>query len=290
MGRIVRNSECRLGELVSGLAVWLYSLFVFPLLKAQVPEPAPEIERPVPILTGNAGFFTNVNGGETELVPSITPVLLVPLGDRWLVESRAEFKGEFERAEGGGAYGGKVEQEIDYLQLDYIANRYLTVTAGRFLTPFGIYNERLYLIHEVLSTARAKSKSHVSARDRGLTVVRATRGRTCSTFGVSRHRDGPQEFLKDYAGTLLGIATRGSSRWHWPAIAGSCAACHAHARRKVYEAREYHPQEASQLLAWYRQLYNIEDQAAGKSRRKCWRCGSERSVPIMNHHARVAGG
>lgn len=116
------------------------------LLRAQAPEPALETERPVPILTGNAGFFTNVDGGATALVPSVTPVLLLPLGDRWLVETRAEFKGEFERPDGGGAYGGKVEQEIDYLQVDYIANRYLTVTAGRFLTPFGIYNERLYPI------------------------------------------------------------------------------------------------------------------------------------------------
>jgi hypothetical protein len=31
------------------------------------------------------------------------------------------------------------------LQLDYIANPYLTVTARRFLTSFGIFNERLYL-------------------------------------------------------------------------------------------------------------------------------------------------
>jgi hypothetical protein len=57
------------------------------VLNAQMPVALPETERPIPILTGNAGFFTNVNGGETELVPSITPVLLVPLGDRWLVES-----------------------------------------------------------------------------------------------------------------------------------------------------------------------------------------------------------
>ena len=113
---------------------------------AQGPDQTSDMERPVPILTGNAGFFTNVNGGETELVPEINPVLLLPLGDRWLVESRAEFIGEFERPDGGGAYGGKVEQEIDYLQVDYIANKYLTVTAGRFLTPFGIYNERLYPI------------------------------------------------------------------------------------------------------------------------------------------------
>jgi hypothetical protein len=105
-----------------------------------------DTERPVPILTGNAGFFTNVNGGKAELVPSINPLVLLPLGDRWLVESRAEFKGDFQRPDGGGSYGGKVEQEVDYLQLDYIANRYVTITAGRFLTPFGIYNERLYPI------------------------------------------------------------------------------------------------------------------------------------------------
>jgi hypothetical protein len=35
---------------------------------------------------------------------------------------------------------------VDYLQLDFIANPYVTVTAGRFLTPFGIFNERLYPI------------------------------------------------------------------------------------------------------------------------------------------------
>ena len=140
VGRIVRTYESKLGR----ACVWASRVVVLCLfstvLNAQTPVPAAETERPVPILTGNAGFFTNVNGGQTELVPSIIPVLLVPLGDRWLVESRAEFTGEFERPDGGGPYGGKVEQEIDYLQLDYIANRYLTVTAGRFLTPFGIYN------------------------------------------------------------------------------------------------------------------------------------------------------
>jgi hypothetical protein len=103
-------------------------------------------ERPVPILTGNAGYFTNVNAGQNQLVPEINPVVLIPLGSRWLVESRAEFKGEFERPATGGPYGGKVEKELDYLQVDYIANPYVTVTAGRFLTPFGIFNERLYPI------------------------------------------------------------------------------------------------------------------------------------------------
>jgi len=103
-------------------------------------------ERPVPILTGSAGFFTNVDGGHTELAPVISPVLLVPIGERWLVEARGSFEGEFARKNDNGPYGGTVGKEVDYAQLDFIANRYVTVTAGRFLTPFGIYNERLYPI------------------------------------------------------------------------------------------------------------------------------------------------
>lgn len=31
-------------------------------------------------------------------------------------------------------------------------------------------------------------------------------------------------------------------------------ACHAHARRYIFEAREHHPQQTAQLLAWYRRL------------------------------------
>lgn len=147
MGRLVRNLESGRQSCVLARALCLV-LFIclFPALLMAQPEPTPETERPIPILTGNAGFFTHIEGGKADLVPEINPVILLPLGDRWLVETRGEFKGEFRRPQGGGPYGGEVEQEIDYLQVDYLANRYLTVTAGRFLTPFGIYNERLYPI------------------------------------------------------------------------------------------------------------------------------------------------
>jgi hypothetical protein len=66
------------------------------------------------------------------------------VGDRWLIEARAEFEGQFQRPPGGGPYGGPVDKHVDYAQIDYIANPYVTITAGRFLTPFGIFNERLY--------------------------------------------------------------------------------------------------------------------------------------------------
>ncbi len=107
---------------------------------------APTSDSPVPILTGNAGFFTNVQAGKTEIVSEINPVVLVPLGDRWLIEARGEFEGDFQRKNGTGPFGGGVAKDLNYLQADYIANPYVTITVGRFLTPFGIYNERLYPI------------------------------------------------------------------------------------------------------------------------------------------------
>lgn len=100
--------------------------------------------RPVPVLSGSAGEVPIVEGGQTTLVSIISPVVLVPFGEKWLVESRASFEGDFTDQQPGTNFGGKVNKEIEYLQLDYIANPYVTVTAGRFLNPFGIYNERLY--------------------------------------------------------------------------------------------------------------------------------------------------
>ena len=101
-------------------------------------------EKPVPVLTGNAGAFSFISGGQQVIDTQISPVLLVPLGDRWLVEARAEFEGAFQRPPGGGPYGGPVDKHVDYAQVDYIASPYVTITAGRFLTPFGVFNERLY--------------------------------------------------------------------------------------------------------------------------------------------------
>jgi transposase len=137
-------------------------------------------------------------------------------------------------------------------------------------------------IHEVLGAARAANKSHVAAR---MWVYRSlgAEGANVFDFQISRRRDGPQEFLQNYTGTLLGDCYGG-----FESIALSSdsrivrAACHAHARRKVFEALEYQPLEASRLLAWYRQLYDVEDRARGKSAEETLALRLALSVPIMD--------
>ena len=138
-----KNSRRRQGRALPRVAVLLL-LSSAHWAAAQSVEPSPENEKPVPILSGSAGAFSFVTGGQNLIDTQVNPVLLVPLGDRWLVESRAEFEGQFQRPPDGGPYQGPVTKHVDYAQVDYIANPYLTVTAGRFLTPFGIFNERLY--------------------------------------------------------------------------------------------------------------------------------------------------
>lgn len=119
-------------------------------------------------------------------------------------------------------------------------------------------------IAEVFAAARAEKKPSVTARMwvyRSVAVLL-----NVFDFTVSRHRDGPDQFLIDsqFTGTLLadcysgyhGLTLRSDAR-----IAR--AACNAHARRKLFDARENHPLLASQFLALYQQLYDVEDRARG---------------------------
>jgi hypothetical protein len=128
--------------IISSFLVVILSLLSSPSLWAQDPES--DAPRPVPILSAGAAFVTNVEGGAPHLDPLFAPVLLVPIGNRWLFESRATFESDFSRPPDGGDFHGKVLKGVDYAQLDFIADRFLTISVGRYLTPFGIFNERLY--------------------------------------------------------------------------------------------------------------------------------------------------
>jgi len=121
-------------------------------------------------------------------------------------------------------------------------------------------------IHEVFSEARAEGRKSVSGRMwayRSLTVPI-----NVFDFTVSRHRDGPDEFLVagGFVGTMLGDCYSGYQGITLRSDARIVrAACNAHARRKIFDARESYPLLSSQFLAMYQELYDVEDRAKGLS-------------------------
>src|SRR5258707_9588507 len=96
----------------------------------------------VPILTGSTAYFTRVTAGQYQDAPTVSPLLLLPLGDKWLVEAKGSYSDTFSK-NAQGDYTGTISYGMAYGQIDYIANRYMTFVAGRFTTPFNIYGERL---------------------------------------------------------------------------------------------------------------------------------------------------
>lgn len=122
-------------------------LTTFPGIRLNARTQSDEEVAPVPLLTGSTGFISTFDGGEPHLHPIVTPLVLVPIGQRWVFETRATFETDMVQIPGrGGFHGGPVQKEVEYAQLDFIANKYMTVTVGRFLTPFGVFNERFYPI------------------------------------------------------------------------------------------------------------------------------------------------
>jgi hypothetical protein len=98
----------------------------------------------VPVFSMGVAMVTAWQGGQPNLEPLISPVGLIPIGQKWLIEGRGTFESDLVPDATGPGWKGSLEKEADYVQVDYIANKYVTVSVGRFLTPFGIFNERLY--------------------------------------------------------------------------------------------------------------------------------------------------
>jgi hypothetical protein len=96
-----------------------------------------------PLVSGGLDFLSSTNKGATDFQPVITPVVVAPLGSHLLAESRFDFRGVFQQTNRTGPYNGQFFSSIDYLQLDAIVAPKLTITVGKFLTPFDSYNDRL---------------------------------------------------------------------------------------------------------------------------------------------------
>ena len=85
----------------------------------------------------------SANAGVDFFQPVLTPVVAAPIGSHLLAEARWDFREFYNQDNRTGPYHSTFFKSTQALQLDYLANRRLTVVAGRFLTPFNTYNERL---------------------------------------------------------------------------------------------------------------------------------------------------
>ena len=113
------------------------------------------------------------------------------------------------------------------------------------------------------------------------------RGRESAPYNVfffheSRQRDGPAKFLGDYSGWVTvdaygvndGVYLGSGGR-----ILASC--CHAHARRKFEAAKSNDPKRAVRALAFYRQLYDIEDRGSELSSIERLELRCAESLPLL---------
>jgi transposase len=97
------------------------------------------------------------------------------------------------------------------------------------------------------------------ARDGHLWVYIGDREHPYVVFDFTAHykRDGPQQFLKGYAGYLQADAL---AQYEGLFATGGVVhvACNAHARRRFVEAQASAPEEAGEALKYIRKLYKVE--------------------------------
>jgi len=99
-------------------------------------------------------------------------------------------------------------------------------------------------------------------------------------FTLSRGRDGPKYFLKDYNQVLLADAYGGYNG----VVAGNGivrAGCMAHLRRKFVDAEKTTPEIARQAIEMMRALYAVEKQAKDTSAEERLTLRQKQSVPVL---------
>jgi transposase len=103
---------------------------------------------------------------------------------------------------------------------------------------------------------------------------------TVYDYTPSRKRDGPAKFLDGYEGYLQADAFGGYDGIYASGDIIECA-CWAHARRKFYDARSTDPNRAHRMLAWIRQLYDIEREGKTLAPEARGRLRQAKSRPLL---------
>ncbi len=103
-------------------------------LRAQEPRVVPTNQTTITGY-GTVGYGLQVQGDhENAFTSAFNPIFLFQFQDRILFEAEFEFELE----------GGVTETGLEYAQLDYLLSDNITLVAGKFLLPFGVFGERLH--------------------------------------------------------------------------------------------------------------------------------------------------
>lgn len=136
-------------------------------------------------------------------------------------------------------------------------------------------------IYEVLSGAQQEARKSVNARMWAYRPFELPIN--VFDFTVSRHRDGPDEILAGYTGSLMADCWSGFEAIELRSDARIVrGACWSHARRKVFEARDNAPQQSSVLLAMIRELFDIEDRSKRLSAEERRALRERESRPVLD--------
>ena len=100
----------------------------------------------VPIITGGVAYLGGTTKGSTSFTPTIMPVVALPITNHFLFESRGSLVEIITPGTNGRSERTRLNRTLTYMQMNYLANRHMTFVAGKFLTPFNTYNERLAVI------------------------------------------------------------------------------------------------------------------------------------------------
>lgn len=141
--------------------------------------------------------------------------------------------------------------------------------AAALLGPLvALMRERLLLsrvIHSDDTPVPFLERGRDKARDGHLWVYIGDRDHPYVVFDFTTHyrRDGPEQFLKGYAGYLQADALA-QYEGLFATREVVHVACNAHARRRFVEAQASAPQEAEEALKYIRRLYKIERELADR--------------------------
>jgi transposase len=194
-------------------------------------------------------------------------------------------------------------QQDPFAQLGWVPSRstlsQIIANAAELLRPLYLLETQRILASGVVNTDDTPVTLLTPGQGQGsrqarFWIYRSSQSGACYdafAFTDDRTRAGPDEFLKDFQGTICGDCYSGYVNIE-DVTSGRIAfsACNAHARRYVHNAREQQPQLSSQVLALYRALYDIEERGSRLDAVARLLLRRRESVPLMRQLEAILDG